>query len=290
MIPALPAASYFAPGFSINSITSTCEELIPVKRFTFRTGRRIDRPAFHKLNPFVLILNKYTLQKGNPFFKPQFTWNFEVNHVYKQILSTSLTYSFTNDYFSQIFLADTTKGTIIYTEGNVGKLKNFGVSMSLQLSPKSWWSLTTQAVYNHKIIEGVLWVPYKTSIDQLNLNVNNQFRFKKGWGAELSGYFISRNQNDLQEVLDPTGQVGIGLSKQILKNKGTVRFTLRDIFYSQDMEGDSRFEKSDEYFRLQWDSRVASVSFVYRFGKAMKQPKRSGGGASDEINRVGTGN
>ena len=258
--------------------------------FTFRTGRRIDRPAFHKLNPFVFILNKYTLQKGNPFFQPQFTWNLELNHLFKKILSTSLTYSFTNDYFSQIFLADSTKGTIVYTEGNVGKLKNFGLSMSLQLTLKPWWSLTTQAIYNHKIIEGVLWESYKTSINQVNLNLNNQFRFKKGWGAELSGYYISRNQNDLQEVLDPTGQLGIGGSKQLFQNKGTLRFTLRDIFYSQTMAGDSRFEYSDEYFRLQWDSRVATISFVYRFGKAMKQPKRSGGGASDEMNRVGTGN
>ncbi len=258
--------------------------------FTFRAGRRIDRPAFYKLNPFVFILNKYTLEKGNPFFKPQFTWNLELNHVYKEVLSTSLTYNFTKDYFSQIFLADTTKGTIVYTQGNVGKLQNIGASMSLQLSLRSWWSLTAQAVYNHKIIEGFVWEPFRTSIDQVTLNMNNQFRFKKGWSAELSGYFISRNQNDLQEVLDPTGQIGIGLSKQLFQNKGTIRLTFRDIFYSQDMEGDSRFENSDEYFRLQWDSRVATVSFIYRFGKAMKQPKRSGGGAADEINRVGTGN
>ena len=258
--------------------------------FTFRTGRRIDRPAFHKLNPFVFILNKYTLQKGNPFFKPQFTWNFELNHVYKGIWSTSLTYNLTKDYFSQIFLADASNGTIIYTEGNVGKLQNFGLSSSVQLSPAPWWSLTAQAVYNHKIIEGVLWQAFKTSINQLSMNVNNQFKFKKGWGAELSGFFISRNQNDLQEVLDPTGQVGIGLSRQVFKGKGTARLSFRDVFYSQDMEGLSLFETSTEYFRLQWDSRVATISFIYRFGKAMKQPKRSGGGATDEINRVGTGN
>ena len=258
--------------------------------FTVRAGRRIDRPAFNKLNPFVFIMNKYTLQKGNPFFKPQFTWNFEISHLYKQVLSTSFTYNITKDYFSQIFLADTANGTIVYTEGNVGKLQNFGVAASLQLSPKTWWSFTSQAVYNHKIIEGVVWAAYKANIDQLTLNINNQFRFKKGWGAELSGYFISRNQNDLQEVLDPTGQLGLGVSKQVFKNKGTFRFVFRDIFYSQDMEGLSHFENSDEYFRLQWDSRVATISFVYRFGKAMKQPKRSGGGAADETNRVGTGN
>jgi hypothetical protein len=259
-------------------------------QFTFRTGRRIDRPAFHKLNPFIFILNKYTFQKGNPFFKPQFTWNLELNHVYKGILSTSLTYNFTKDYFSQIFLADTSNGTIVYTEGNVGQLQNIGASMSVQLSPAKWWSLSAQAVFNHKIIEGFVWEPFKTSINQVNLNVNNQFRFKKGWAAELSGFFISRNQNDLQEVLDPTGQVGMGLSRQLFQGKGSLKLAFRDVFYSQDMEGFSLFENSDEYFRLQWDSRVATLSFSYRFGKVLKQPKRSGGGANEEINRVGTGN
>ncbi len=261
-----------------------------INSLTFRMGRRIDRPAFHKLNPFIFIINKYTLQKGNPFFRPQFTWNMELNHLFKQKLSTSITYSFTKDYFSQIFLADTTDGTAIYTEGNVGKMQNIGLSMSLQLSPATWWSLTAQAVYNHKIIEGFVWSPYKASINQVNMNLNNQFRFKKGWGAELSGFFISRNQNDLQEVLDPTGQVGLGVSKQLFQNKGTLRFTVRDIFYTQAMQGLTDFENSSEYFRVQWDTQVATLSFVYRFGKAMKQPKRSGGGAADEMNRVGTGN
>ena len=258
--------------------------------FTFRAGRRIDRPSFNKLNPFVFILNKYTLQTGNPFFKPQFTWNLELNHLFKQVLSTSITYNFTKDYMSQYFLTDTNSGTVIYTEGNVGKLKNFGASMSLQLSPYEWWSFTAQAVYNHKIIESVLLRPYRASIHQYAININNQFRFKKGWAAELSGNYISRNQNDLQEILDPTGQVGAGFSKQLFNNKATLRLTIRDIFYSQDMEGYSLFNGSDETFRLQWDSRVALVSFVYRFGQAMKLPKRTGGGAADEINRVGTGN
>src|SRR5699024_4450838 len=39
---------------------------------TFTAGRRIDRPAFQKLNPFVFIINKYTYQTGNPFFLPQY--------------------------------------------------------------------------------------------------------------------------------------------------------------------------------------------------------------------------
>ncbi len=261
-----------------------------VNSFTFRTGRRIDRPAFQKLNPFVFIINKYTFQTGNPYFKPQYTWNIELSHIYKEVFSTTLSYNIINDYFSQIFYADTATSRITYSEGNVGKMQNFGLTMSAQLSPAKWWSFSGQATLNHKKIEGVLWKEYRASITQLNLSVNNQLRFKNGWGAELSGFYTTKAQNDLQEVLDPTGQVSIGFSKQIMKNKGTVRLTFRDIFYTQAMAGWTYFNSTIEYFKLMRDTRVGTISFTYRFGKAMKQQARRSGAAGEEMERVGTVN
>jgi iron complex outermembrane recepter protein len=258
--------------------------------FTLRAGRRIDRPGFQKLNPFVYIINKYTFQQGNPFFKPQYSWNIELAHQYKDILSTGVSYGIIKDYFSQIFLADTSNGTVVYTEGNIGRMQLFGVSASVQVSPAAWWSLSGQANLNYKKIEGFVWNSYSASITQMTGSITNQFRFKKGWAAELIGIYTTRAQNDLQEVLEPTGQLSVGVSKQVLKNQGSVKLSLRDIFYTQKMEGLSYFQGSDEYFKLLRDSRVATVSFSYRFGKTMKSVKRSSGGATDEINRVGSGN
>lgn len=261
-----------------------------VHTFSFRAGRRIDRPPFQKLNPFLWIINKYTYQSGNPLIVPQYTWNLEFTHLFKQIISTSLSYNFTNDYFSQIFYPGRDSGTIVYTDGNVGRMQNFGITLSAQLSPARWWSLTAQGNFTHKKFEGMLWRNYKASISQFNVNMNNQFRFRKGWSAELSGFYIGRNQNDLQEILDPTGQVALGVSKQIMKNKGTLRLTVRDIFYTQDMEGWTYFQQVIEYFRLVRDTRVATISFTWRFGKAMKQTVKKTIGADDEINRVGNAN
>jgi hypothetical protein len=84
--------------------------------------------------------------------------------------------------------------------------------------------------------------------------------------------------------------MGAGISKQVLKNKGTIRLSIRDIFYTQNYSGYSKFQNSDEPFEVKWDSRVARITFSWRFGKAMKAIKRSGGGATDETDRVGTGN
>jgi iron complex outermembrane receptor protein len=262
---------------------------------TFRTGRRIDRPPFQFLNPFLRTLNKYTYEGGNPFIKPQYTWNLALAHTYKQKLTTELSYSYLRDYFSQIFVIDSSssnvnKNIIIYTRGNVGSFQNFGLSETYQVPITNWWNLTAVAVYNYKIIKGVVWAPIKVNISQLNISLNNQFQFKKGWGAEISGYYQTKSQTDLQEWLKPQGELNLGISKQVLKGKGSLKLSVRDVTYFQNYSGYSTFENSNEPFTIQWDSRVARLSFSWRFGKTLKAVKRSEGGATDEINRAGSGN
>lgn len=262
---------------------------------TFRLGRRIDRPPFQNLNPFQTILNKYTYEAGNPFIKPQYTWNFSLAYTYKQKFTTEFSYSYLRDYFSQLFIIDSNssnvnKNIIIYTRGNVGSFQNFGITETFQQSITKWWNLTAVAVFNHKVIKGVVWAPIEARVSQLNISINNQLQFKKGWGFELSGYYQTRSQIDLQEWLKPQGELDAGVSKQIMKNKGTLRLVIRDITYYQNYSGYSTFQNAYEPFRVKWDSRVMRLSFSWRFGKAMKPVNRSEGGATDEINRAGNGN
>ncbi len=259
---------------------------------TIRAGKRIDRPQFQHLNPFQTILNKYTYEAGNPFIKPQYTWNFSIAHTYKQMLTTEISYSYLKDYFSQIFIIDSSSSNvnnniIIYTRGNVGSFQNFGITETFQKPITKWWNLTAVAVYNHKLIKGVVCAPFTARVNQLNISINNQFQLKKGWSFELSGYYQTKSQIDLQEWLEPQGELNIGVGKQILKKKGTLRLSIRDLTYFQNYSGYSTFENSYEPFTIKWDSRVVRLSFSWRFGKTMKPVNRSEGGASDEINRVG---
>lgn len=263
--------------------------------FTFRTGERIDRPPFQFLNPFLITLNKYTYEGGNPYIKPQYTWNFSFEHAYKQMLITEISYSYLRDYFSQIFIIDSnssnvSKNIIIYTRGNVGSFQNAGITETFQKAMTPWWNLTAVAMFNHKVIKGFVWGPYTAKVDQLNVSLNNQFQFTNGWGFELSGYYQTKSQIDLQEWLKPQGELNAGVSKQIMKKKGTLKLSIRDLTYFQNYSGYSTFQNAHEPFKIKWDSRVVRLNFSWRFGKAMKPVNRSEGGAADEINRAGSGN
>lgn len=255
--------------------------------FTVTLSRRLDRPPFQKLNPFTFVINKYTFEKGNPFTRPQFSWNFELSHLFKQKFTTTLSYSFIKDYYSQIFTRDS-NNILIYSTGNVGRAYNIGASMSAQINANKWWFFTAQALYNYKKLEGYVWNDYSSDVHQFNFSMNNQFKIGKIYTAELSGFYTGRARNDLQEILYPINQVVVAASRPVLKKKGTLKLSIRDIFHKNGMEGFTDFENSTEYFWLKRDSRVATVSFTYRFGKAFKTIRRNSGSAADEMQRAGS--
>ncbi|HEY4290521.1 MAG TPA: outer membrane beta-barrel protein [Puia sp.] len=256
--------------------------------FTLTAGRRIDRPAFQSLNPFYYIINKYTYETGNPYLFPQYSWNFELSHQYNNFLTTGVSYSSISNYFSQIFLSDTSKTILYYTQGNVGRVYNLGVSATVSLAPLKWWSFDFTAVFNHKQLRGFNGNSYTSEISQLNLNLSNRFFFGKGYTGELSGFYTTRARNDIQELLYPAGQMSAGLSKGLFNKKGTLKLSYRDILYTGAMEGLTSFPDATEYFKLKRDSRVLTLSFTYRFGKSYKVTKHQDG-ASEEKERVQNG-
>ena len=87
----------------------------------------------------------------------------------------------------------------------------------------------------------------------------------------------------------PVGMVGLGISQQIMKNKGTIRLTARDIFWTQKQRGHVQYGNVDVQMRNIGETRVASLGFTYNFskGKKISQVKRTQGSANEEQNRIG---
>ena len=119
--------------------------------------------------------------------------------------------------------------------------------------------------------------------------MNNQFHLGSVYTGEISGFYTTKARNDLQELLSPTGQLSAGIARPVLKKNATLKLSVRDLFYTQAMEGNTDFPGATEYFILRRDSRVVNVSFTWRFGKPLKTTRRASGGAADEIQRVGSG-
>lgn len=263
-------------------------------QFGFSYGRRIERPDYEDLNPFLFFLDKYTYEEGNPFLKPMYSNVFELSHTYKQFLTTTLNYSRTKDLFNEVFRQnnqpDDSLSTIV-TRGNYGEVNNLSLSMNAQIKITKWWTTMLYAEGRYQEFKGDL---YDEAINakgvNFSANMNNQFSFKKGWSAELSGFYRSKTLEG-QMTIRSLSQMDIGVKKEVLKNKGAIKLSVRDIYGPRRARGYLNFQTTQASFRQYNDNRVVTLSFNYRFGKQIKgQPKRRTGGAGDEQNRVRSAN
>jgi iron complex outermembrane recepter protein len=259
-------------------------------------GRRIDRPAYQDLNPFLFYLDKFTYGRGNPYLRPQFSHNFELTHTFKGFLSTSLNYSHTKDFMSETFsqgrVADgEDQYATIVRQGNFGVRNNAGMSVSAQVPVNKWFTSIAYANYNYSMFSGKFNnEEVKVEGGNFTFNLNNQFKFEKGWSAELSGWYRTRGIEG-QILIKSMGAADAGVAKQVMKGKGTLKLNIRDIFFTQKATGTIKFQSTDAWFRNTRDSRVANLSFVYRFGKPINgaRERRNTGGAAEEENRVKKG-
>lgn len=261
-------------------------------QFVINYGRRINRPDYGDLNPFVHFLDRYTYEQGNPDLKPQFSHNIELTHTFKGFLNTTLNYSKTTDIIQQVLEQNTSTNETFIKKANIANQNQVGLSISAYKEIKKWWSGNVYLnIYNNHFKGVVNKENISLGITGMMLQAQQQFKWGKGWGAEISGFYRTKGLEGVIFIM-PITQVNAGFSKQVLKNKGSVRLNFRDIFAGNKFKGYSRYGDVDAHFIDVNDSRAVSFSFTYRFnkGKLKAGSNRKTDGASDEQSRVKGGN
>jgi len=260
--------------------------------FVLNYGRRINRPDYEDLNPFIHFLDRYTFEQGNPTLQPEFSHNIELSHTYKGFLTTTLNYSKTNDIITEVLEQNTDKNETFVKKSNIASQRQYGVSVSAGGQIKKWWTGNIYVNVYNNLYKGVVNSDYVSlGATTGQLNISNQFKFGKTWGAEIGGFYQSPSFEGVFNIKG-LGVMNLGVSKQVLKGKGTLRFSARDILNSQKAKGTIVYSNIDASFQQQRDSRQASLGFTYRFnkGKLKASSGKREGGASDEQGRVKTEN
>lgn len=249
-------------------------------------GKRVQRPNYQSLNPFIRFIDRYTYSEGNPNLTPAISNNFELTHSYGNRLTTTVNYTATNDIINQVIEQ---QGRVAYARPlNIASLRQVGMAISANNNLTKWWKSNLNVNAFHNRYRGVVNnAMVDLSATSYIVNLTQQFRITNSFSAELSGRYRSGWLEGVLEV-EPIGFVWAGVSKQIMKNNGTIRLTVRDIFYTQKFKGSARYGNVD--FRLQEvnDSRMVIVGFTYKFnkGKKIAPVKRTPGSTDEEEGRI----
>ncbi len=153
-----------------------------------------------------------------------------------------------------------------------------------------WWSNNFYVnLYNNRFAGLVNNELVNVNATTAMFNVNEQFKFKNGWGAELSGFYRTPGLEGILKI-NGLGAMNLGVSKQLMKNKASLRLSVRDVLWSQRVKAASQLKNVDARFQQFSDSRVINLSFTYRFSKGkVSNTQRKRGGANEEAGRIKSG-
>lgn len=248
-------------------------------------GKRIDRPNFGNLNPFISPLDKFTFYVGNPFLQPTIAHNLELSYVYNNKITTTLGYEY---YDGDINETIELQGHQYYSRpANTGKSQFLSLSVNASLNPTPWLTVNWFGFVNYCTFNTKL---YTTRVDtsgyNYTSNFNSQARLGKGWTVELTGMFRSDWLSN-QFLLGDFWQLGGAIQKKILKGKGTLKLTMQDIFYTRLNYGYINNLQNAKGRYWNWgDTRVLGINFTWNFGKTFETRKRSTGSAEAEQQRI----
>jgi outer membrane receptor protein involved in Fe transport len=260
--------------------------------FTLSFGRRIERPSYQDMNPFQFFLDQYTYRQGNPYLRPQTSNNVELSYNYKGQLNVSANYTHTKDIINDILKQNDATFVTFQTKENVATRRNIGLSVNYNKQLVKWYTLSVYGNVFNNYFKGIVNnARLSADITTYLANVNNQFKFNKGWGAEVSGFYRSSILASGMIIGRPMGAISFGASKQVLKNKGSIRLNLTDPFWLQYFRGYTKFQNIDMTINSRWDNRRCTITFTYRFSKGEAQPqqRRRTSASQDEQNRIGGG-
>jgi len=248
--------------------------------FALNYGRRINRPAYRKLNPFRWYSNQYAYAEGNPFLQPSYNDNIEISHTLNNLFTTTLSFSHTANGFNDVNFIDANTNIQAAKPVNFITGYHYQLSNAVTLNVLKWWGSINQA--------DVYYTVSHSGIAQTQSNLNgfgayfstlNQFVFNpsKTILGEASFWYQfptvdGLNRNKSQYNFD------LGIKTILLNKKMQIALTATDILKTNHYRFNSLINNIRQEYNNYYDSRQLRISFRYTFGnEKIKQQDRKPG-------------
>lgn len=204
-------------------------------------SRRIERPDYGDLNPFVNTSDPKNVTAGNPYLKPETGDRFELayNHDYGNAGSFMITafYRINNNdiqpytaFYPSLKIGDSVYTNVsVSTRENIGTEKNAGILLFGNLHATEKLNIRTNiSFFRRYIINGIDSGRNPVSYNY-RFNINCTYQFNKNFAAEFFGNFNSP-RNELQGKYPSFTSYTIAARKYLWNRKASIAITATNIF------------------------------------------------------------
>jgi outer membrane receptor protein involved in Fe transport len=270
-------------------------------------SRRINRPNFFQLMPFVDYTDSLNISKGNPNLVPEFTHSFELSYQKNLKKGHSLLFTgwfkYTDNLITRYQVREPSsiagRDVIINTYINANSSRAYGLEMTSRNPLAKWLDATTNLNFFNSKINASNISGSTTSIGDLWSffgKLNLAFKLPANWSVQLSGDYQSKAilpqggrgggggggrggggggggwggfvQTTAQGYVKPNYAVDLAVRKEFMKDKkASVSLSINDLFKTRRYATYSESEFFVQDFVRRQDWRVVRLNFSYRFGK-----------------------
>jgi len=247
-------------------------------------SRRIDRPGYDALNPFIFYLDPYTFQKGNAFLNPQYTQNFEFNYTYNKTVNVSLGYSHTTNAITELILTEGEK--TFQTNKNLQTQTGYNANINTPFTVTKWWegNVNVTAFYLGFKSDSLAGFNFNDGQWAYQARTTQTFKFA-GARLEVMGDYQSKLTYGIYKIR-PRYSVDLGISKSFFDKKLNVKVACDDVFNIRRNNLSSNKLGNNFDIRQRNDSRVGRLTLTYNFGNNSIKVRQHRSGADDEKGRV----
>jgi len=256
--------------------------------FSISYSRRIDRPAYQNLNPFIYLLDELSYWQGNPFLQPQLSHRALLQYVYKSATILGLSYTYTNNFSVEV--TDTVdQARIVMVPRNLGVQKHIALTLTQTLTPYKGWNITFNGVL-FQIYNNIDFGAGRTlNLQQTAARLNLQQTFKLPYRlqAEVVGFYNSKRLAGANQFAKATSQLDMGLQRNFIDNKLSLRLVFSDIYKGS--KGNSTQRVGGLYINnySYYETRQVKLNFSYKFSKGnSKGPRTRSSALENENGRI----
>ncbi|MEB8346215.1 outer membrane beta-barrel family protein [Flavobacteriaceae bacterium KMM 6898] len=249
--------------------------------FSFDYGRKLSRPKYQDLNPFLYFLNENNFNQGNPNLKPNFSHKFNFNYTYKGEYFLDLYYRDNGAYISTLSFQDNQNQTLREVRQNALESTSYGLDFTyIKSITNNWFLIAISSLFHEdetflalesgnmqvtNEVEGVfLWFGN-------NLTLSKDGTFTGELGLNYISKFLLGSY-----VISETTNLTFGLRKTLWNNRATLSLSFEDILGKANGTKTSTYLNQDNSYLPKPETQLIRLGFTYNFGNfGLKESKRS---------------
>ncbi|WP_343586491.1 outer membrane beta-barrel family protein [Flavobacterium sp.] len=255
--------------------------------YSLNYSRRIRRPDFDYLNPFVIRTSPFYYSQGNPFLKPSIIDNFEFSYIRNQKWVNTVYFSQVSNFGQELAIIDPETNITKSTPINYADTYQIGLSTYYNFNKYSWWNSFMGFNLNYQNVKSR--TNLIASVDGYNgyIYSNNDFTINQSktlflglnYGLQLPGRYQVFNISTLN-ILD------VSVKFLALKKNLSITLTGEDVLNAQKPLISYYSNGIKNTMKNYGDSRAFRIALSYKFGNQNVKSKERNFGNEEERNRA----